>query len=116
MTDIDASSFALLGVRRSDGDAVWRHGCRAAHAGQCGTAAGARGWDLVPDILRRIVPPTFPDRDFDVTRYGAQAGGAVDNTDGDSRRDRRVRRGRRRSRRRPGGSVSHRAGASQEPT
>ena len=45
-----------------------------------GAGASARGWDLVPDILRRIVPPTFPDRDFDITRYGAQSGGATDCT------------------------------------
>jgi polygalacturonase len=25
----------------------------------------------VPEILARIVPPTFPDRDFDITKYGA---------------------------------------------
>ena len=28
------------------------------------------GWDLLPEILSRIVPPTFPDRDFVVTEYG----------------------------------------------
>jgi len=39
----------------------------------------ARGWDLVPEILARIVPPTFPDRRFDITRYGAVAG--ADSTD-----------------------------------
>ena len=38
------------------------------------------GWDAVPDILSRIVPPRFPDRDFDITRYGASPGGTVDNT------------------------------------
>jgi hypothetical protein len=50
--------------------------CRTAS----GASASARGWDLVPEILRRIVPPTFPDRDFDITRYGAQSGGVVDCT------------------------------------
>jgi polygalacturonase len=40
-----------------------------------------RGWDLVPEILARIVPPTFPDRDFEITRFGAAAGGSVDCTD-----------------------------------
>jgi polygalacturonase len=33
-----------------------------------------RGWDLVPEILARIVPPKFAPRDFDITRYGAAAG------------------------------------------
>lgn len=44
-------------------------------------APGARGWDLVPAILSRIVPPTFPDRVFDVTQYGARDGSVFDNTD-----------------------------------
>lgn len=40
----------------------------------------AQGWDAVPAILARIVPPQFPDRDFVVTRFGAVAGGEADNT------------------------------------
>lgn len=36
------------------------------------------GWAEVPAILRRIVPPRFPERDFDVTRYGARGDGASD--------------------------------------
>jgi polygalacturonase len=32
------------------------------------------GWDAVPDILRRIMPPVFPDRAFDITAYGAREG------------------------------------------
>jgi polygalacturonase len=52
----------------------------------CRTLGGARGgssaagWDMVPEILARIVPPTFPNRDFDVTRYGAVADGRTDCT------------------------------------
>jgi polygalacturonase len=43
------------------------------------SAAGQReGWDLLPDILSRIVPPTFPDRDFKVTDYGAVGDGVTD--------------------------------------
>jgi polygalacturonase len=30
------------------------------------------GWASVDAILQRIVPPTFPDRDFDITRFGAK--------------------------------------------
>jgi polygalacturonase len=41
---------------------------------------GVLGWDRVPEILGRIVPPTFADRDFDVTRYGARGDGATDCT------------------------------------
>jgi polygalacturonase len=43
-------------------------------------AAGTAGWGMVPGILARIVPPTFPDRDFDVTRYGAVGDGTTDCT------------------------------------
>ena len=37
-------------------------------------------WAEVGDILKRIVPPVFPDRDFDVTRYGAAGDGEKDCT------------------------------------
>lgn len=33
------------------------------------------GWELVPEILERIVPPTFPDYDFLITDYGAVGDG-----------------------------------------
>lgn len=33
------------------------------------------GWDRVPEILKRIVPPAFPKRDFVITDYGAIADG-----------------------------------------
>jgi len=36
------------------------------------------GWDLVPEVLSRIVPPTFPNRDFNVTDYGAAGDGVTD--------------------------------------
>ena len=38
------------------------------------------GWDLVPRILERIVPPRFPGRDFDITRFGAVGDGQTDCT------------------------------------
>ena len=38
----------------------------------------AKGWDLLPEILKRIVPPSFPDRDFSVTDYGAVGDGVTD--------------------------------------
>src|SRR5437016_13102464 len=40
--------------------------------------AGATGWDLVPEILARIVSPLFPARDFDVRDYGAIGDGVTD--------------------------------------
>jgi polygalacturonase len=36
---------------------------------------GDKGWEQVPEILKKIVPPTFPDRQFDITKYGAVADG-----------------------------------------
>lgn len=38
----------------------------------------ATGWDSVPDILARIRPPRFPDRDFPITQYGAVGDGKFD--------------------------------------
>lgn len=36
------------------------------------------GWPMVKEIEARIQPPVFPDREFDVTDYGAAAGGETD--------------------------------------
>ncbi len=38
------------------------------------------GWGQVPAILARIVPPTFPAREFDITHHGAVADGTTDCT------------------------------------
>jgi polygalacturonase len=50
--------------------------------------AGSRTWaaddpwtTLYPQILQRIQPPKFPNREFDVTRYGAKPDGKTDCTD-----------------------------------
>ena len=43
-------------------------------------AESKKGWDLLPDILNRINPPTFPDRDFVVTDYGAVGDDVIDCT------------------------------------
>src|SRR5262245_3680346 len=39
------------------------------------------GCDAVPGILARIKPPTFAARDFNITSYGAVAGGQTDATE-----------------------------------
>jgi polygalacturonase len=41
-------------------------------------AQASEGWALVPRILARIQPPSFPDRDFDIGRYGAAGDGKTD--------------------------------------
>jgi polygalacturonase len=49
-----------------------------------GSVAGVRAeeaWAQAPVILSRIRPPVFPDRDFDVTGYGAAGDGVTDSTE-----------------------------------
>lgn len=43
-------------------------------------APATAGWEQVPEILRRIQPPQFPDRDFSVTNFGAAGDGTTDCT------------------------------------
>lgn len=45
------------------------------------SARGATGWACVPDILARIRPSVFPQRDFDITAYGAAGDGSKDCSD-----------------------------------
>jgi polygalacturonase len=40
--------------------------------------AAAKAWAQLPKILKRIVPPTFPNRDFDITKFGAVGDGVTD--------------------------------------
>ncbi len=47
-------------------------------AGKDSVPGTREGWALVPEILSRIVPPTFPNRDFKVTDYGAVGDGVTD--------------------------------------
>ncbi|HEX8774874.1 MAG TPA: glycosyl hydrolase family 28 protein [Pyrinomonadaceae bacterium] len=44
-------------------------------------SAAQDAWAEVPNILRRIKPPVFPRRDFDITRFGAKNDGLTDCTD-----------------------------------
>ncbi len=50
--------------------------------GGCSYAASSTstgsGWDQLPTILSRIVPPTFRDEDFVITNYGAVGDGVTD--------------------------------------
>ena len=43
-------------------------------------AAAEDAWAELPRLLRRIQPPSFPNRDFSVTRYGAKDDGKTDCT------------------------------------
>jgi polygalacturonase len=43
-------------------------------------ADGPDPWREVPRILARIRPPAFPNRDFDITKFGAVGDNAKDNT------------------------------------
>jgi polygalacturonase len=42
--------------------------------------SAAKAWQSVPQILGRIVPPVFPQRQFDIISHGAMPGGATDCT------------------------------------
>jgi polygalacturonase len=52
----------------------------AAFAGSRAWAAGDPWLAVYPEILKRIQPPKFPNKDFDVTRYGAKTDGRTDCT------------------------------------
>jgi polygalacturonase len=69
-----------------DSEAATDAGAPATEGGSPATDAsplagdGGVGWDQVPGILSRIVPPTFPNVDCDVTKYGGVGDGVTDNT------------------------------------
>jgi polygalacturonase len=45
---------------------------------QTGAATGSGDpWNAVPEIQKRIVPPQFPAREFDITKFGAVADGTT---------------------------------------
>ncbi len=56
----------------------WLAGCAS---GKQEREESSAGWDQVSEILARIVPPTFPDLDFDIQQFGAVEGGEVDCTE-----------------------------------
>jgi polygalacturonase len=53
--------------------------CLVAQVSNC-ARAGRPEWNEVPEILKRIVAPEFPKRDFVITHFGAIDGGATDCT------------------------------------
>jgi polygalacturonase len=65
----------LAGSAQQAGAAV------GAAAGSPGHGHGHGPWEQVPRILRRVRPPVFPRRVFDVTRYGAVGDGTTDCTE-----------------------------------
>jgi len=79
MRDLDRRAFLRSATLAGAGILVsgWSGGCAPAGR-QAGP--GASGWDRLPGILARIRPPRFPDRAFDVTRFGALGDGARDCT------------------------------------
>ncbi|RDV15435.1 glycoside hydrolase family 28 protein [Pontibacter diazotrophicus] len=49
-------------------------------ANQSKAAASTDAWEHAAEVLTQIVPPTFPDRDFNIMAYGALADGKADNS------------------------------------
>src|SRR5262245_56504991 len=45
------------------------------------TEAASDPWQQLPAILARIEPPVFPNRDFDIKKYGAVGDGNTDCTE-----------------------------------
>ena len=41
----------------------------------------SKDWDQIDQILERIIPPTFPDKNFNITSYGAVGDGITDCTE-----------------------------------
>jgi len=54
---------------------------RIAFGQTASSAPSVDAWKQMPQILARIKPPNFPKRDFNVTKYGAVAGGKTDCTE-----------------------------------
>jgi polygalacturonase len=48
---------------------------------QIAAAPESPGWDALPGILARIKPPKFPNRDFEITQFGAVGDGVKDCTE-----------------------------------
>ncbi len=70
---------ALLLNQMAGGEALALAFGRARGGASSAVAAGDP-WSRVPEILKRIKPPTFPKRDFAVTKYGAAGDGKTDCT------------------------------------
>ena len=71
-----AGSLMLAGVPLS------RRGVHPPLASFLGNFAdSADPWPQVPDILARIKPPVFPNRDFEISAYGAEGDNQTDCTD-----------------------------------
>jgi polygalacturonase len=68
MTSTSARGSTRRALLRSAAGALFAHPL----------AAAQDPWRQVPAILRRIKPPKFPDREFDITRYGAKGDGTTD--------------------------------------
>src|SRR5690349_295618 len=60
-----------------------RHALMALGAAALARPLGAADdpWAALPAILKRIQAPRFPARDFDITRFGARAGGQADSSE-----------------------------------
>src|SRR5262249_54047591 len=53
----------------------------AVHGATLPHQQASTGWEQVPIILSRIKAPSFPNRDFPITQYGAIGDGKADNTE-----------------------------------
>jgi polygalacturonase len=73
------STYAVL-IALSCWSGVPKSAVSAAQASERSPAATTAGWGSVPEILARIQPPRFPERDFPITDFGAVADGRKDSS------------------------------------
>jgi polygalacturonase len=76
MPVLSRRAFLATGAAALAGQSV---GAAALAPGRAQTSV-ASGWARAADIVARIVPPRFPDREFDVTRFGARPDATSDAT------------------------------------
>ena len=72
-------NFLRMGINASMLAASGRILAQAASNSNATSSAAV--WDEVPRILARIKPPKFPDREFDISKYGAKGDNQSDNTE-----------------------------------
>jgi polygalacturonase len=80
MRDLTRREFLRATAAAAAGTSLFVSGWASCAPAVRAPAATVAGWDRLPDILARIRPPVFPDRLFDITRFGAIGDGARDCT------------------------------------
>lgn len=70
--------FILAGIEMQKFHKLPMHVEQRVQLTEAKSAEGSANWAAVPEILARIKAPMFPDREFNITKYGALADGKSD--------------------------------------